>query len=114
MSFPIYLDENVDIALAALLRADGHDVLTTRDAGRSSQSLSDEDQLLFASLLDRAIFTHNLADFAGLAQSWATNPAKSHAGIILSRWRPVHELRERFRTLFDRYPAGMHNICDYL
>jgi len=33
MAAALYFDENVDIELALRLRADGYDVLTTREAG---------------------------------------------------------------------------------
>jgi hypothetical protein len=42
----LYLDEDVDVLIADLLRARGFSVLTTRDAGRLHAT--DEEQLAFA------------------------------------------------------------------
>jgi len=42
----LYLDEDVDVALAAALRQRGIEVLTTQEAGHLG--LPDEDQLTFA------------------------------------------------------------------
>jgi hypothetical protein len=55
LSFPLYLDEDVNRYLAKLLLARGYDVVATADAGRANQGLSDESQLEFASAIDRAI-----------------------------------------------------------
>ena len=60
----LYLDEDVSVLIAALLRSDGVDVLTTRDVHNLGQS--DSFQLLFAATHHRAILTHNRGDFEAL------------------------------------------------
>ena len=71
----LYIDEDVDVLVAELLRARRFDALTTRDAGRLGQS--DADQLAF-SVSEESLyhsFAHfsaeltKFADFA-LSSSW--------------------------------------------
>ena len=76
-----YLDENVNVLLAERLRADGYDVLTTRDAGRLGSD--DDDQLLFAAREGRVLYTHNMKDFRRIAMEWA-RAGRSHAGLLYS------------------------------
>ena len=113
MTLSVYLDEDVDPLLADFLRAAGVDTLSTREAERDHQRISDENQLAYAASLGRAIFTHNVKDYRRLAVSWAVE-GRQHAGVILSRQRPLGELLSRFRALASRYPDGMANVCDYL
>jgi len=46
-------------------------------------SISDEDQLAFATSQGRAIYTFNYSDFAALDAQWHA-AGRSHAGIIVS------------------------------
>ncbi|HSB71445.1 MAG TPA: DUF5615 family PIN-like protein [Candidatus Methylomirabilis sp.] len=80
MRVRLYLDEDVDIALAAALRQRGVDVLTTLEAGNTQQN--DDGQLAFATQTGRALFTHNCRDFARLHTAMMER-ASSHAEIIL-------------------------------
>ncbi len=57
MTIRLYLDEDVDVALATALRQRGIDVLTTQEAG--TLGLPDEDQFAFATQAGRVFFTHN-------------------------------------------------------
>lgn len=106
MSFPLYLDEQVDVELATLLRRSDHDVLTTVEAGRANKSVSDEEQLAFATSAGRAILTHNVRDFEPLGRIWSRQ-GRPHAGIIVSELRPARELYEGLRLLFEWYPDGI-------
>jgi hypothetical protein len=63
----LYLDEDVSVLIAALLRPHGFDVLTTREGLNLGQS--DSFQLLFATAQRRAILTHNRGDFESLHRS---------------------------------------------
>lgn len=81
----LYLDEEVPIALADLLRTRGHSASTTRDARRLGSS--DPAQLLFAANNGLVLVTHNGGDFARLHQAWLTwatgwDVVRPHAGII--------------------------------
>jgi hypothetical protein len=61
----VYLDEDVDVVIAELLRSRGFTATTTVAAGR--QGASDEEQLIFAAEQGHTLLTHNRADFDALA-----------------------------------------------
>jgi hypothetical protein len=71
----LYADEDVPHAVAVLLQALGHDVLTTTAAGQGGAG--DCVQLQFATGEKRAIITHNRADYFRLHRASA-----AHEGII--------------------------------
>jgi uncharacterized protein with PIN domain len=60
----LYLDEDVDVLVAEMVRAHGFDALTTREAGRLGES--DEAQLTFATAEGRVFLTHNRVHFERL------------------------------------------------
>ena len=62
----LYLDEDVSVFIAELLRVRGFTVQTTQEAGR--KQVEDETQLAYAVSRQRAVLTHNRDDFARLAQ----------------------------------------------
>lgn len=95
----LYLDEDVNVLVAALLRARGFDVQTTRDAGRLTAS--DEDQLTYAAAQDRALLSHNRADFESLHRQYMES-GQHHSGIILAIRRPPHEIAQRLLSIFDQ------------
>jgi hypothetical protein len=95
--------------VARLLREAGIDVLTTQDAGRANGGFSDESQLEFAVERGRAIFTHNVRDFAPLAASWAA-AGRAHHGIVVSEIRPPWELAQRMQRLAAMYPEGLPGL----
>lgn len=64
----LYLDEDVNVLVADLLKAKGFDVLTVRDAGQLQAS--DEKQLIYAVNQQRALVTHNRRDFEELIQTY--------------------------------------------
>lgn len=72
----LYLDEDVSVLLAKLLRARGFEVVTAREANRLR--LSDEEQLTFAAEHQLAMFTHNRVHFERLYSEWLA-AGKSHA-----------------------------------
>jgi hypothetical protein len=80
----LYLDEDVSVLIAELLRPHGFDVLTTREAHNLGQS--DSFQLLFAASQQRAMPTHNRGDFESLHRS-ALAEQQPHAGIIIANRR---------------------------
>lgn len=69
----LYSNENFPLSVVLALRELGHDILTSRDAGKANVAIPDEDVLLFAIENGRAVITHNRQDF-----------------IRLHRMRPVH------------------------
>jgi hypothetical protein len=71
-----YLDEHMRPSIAEQLRARGVDTLTTTEAGRAHQGLSDDDQLAFATADQRVLVAED-SDFARLAAT-----GQPHAGIV--------------------------------
>jgi predicted nuclease of predicted toxin-antitoxin system len=110
LTFPLYLDEDVNPAVAILLDADGIDVLSAQKAGRANRKITDEEQLTFAAGQGRAIITHNVKDYDRLARQWATE-GKMHAGIIMGVSREPWELAEDIRRLQADYPDGIRGYC---
>ena len=96
MKVRLYLDEDVDVALAFALRRRGFDTLTTQEAGNTHAR--DDDQLAFAAQAGRAFFTHNRGDFARLHVEWMRQE-RPHAGIILSDQLPLGVLLRRLSRL---------------
>jgi predicted nuclease of predicted toxin-antitoxin system len=68
--------------LAEDLATRGYDCLTTQAS--ANDTLSDEEQLAFATADSRAIVTYNIRDFAPLHEQWLA-AGRPHAGIIVSR-----------------------------
>lgn len=98
----LYLDEDVDVLAADLVRARGFDVLTTREAGRLHAT--DEAQLAFAASKGRTLLTHNRADFETLHSLYAAT-GKHHAGIIVAVRHPVYEIVRRLLLLLNHVTA---------
>jgi predicted nuclease of predicted toxin-antitoxin system len=74
----LYANENFPFIVVEALRALGHDVLTSREAGNANQRIPDQDVLAFAAQNQRAVLTINRDDFIRLHR---LNP--NHAGIIV-------------------------------
>lgn len=98
----LYLDEDVDVLVATLLRAKGFTVLTTVEAGR--RTASDPDQLAHAVRLQHAILTHNRRDFEVLARRYLAE-GRGHYGIIIAGRRPVQEVVRRLLIILDQFTA---------
>ena len=62
----LYLDEDVDVLIADLLKAYGFSALTTRDADQIQNS--DADQLAYAAMQQKTLLTHNRVHFESLAK----------------------------------------------
>ena len=98
----LYFDENVPEAIAAAVRLRGYDVTTVRDAER--KAASDLDQLRYASLQKRVLFTFNVADFIKLHDEF-TATGRHHRGILLSKQLPVGIIVKRLLKLLSRLPV---------
>jgi len=98
MHVKLYFDENVPEAIAAAVRLRGYDVTTARDAGR--KAASDLDQLRYASLQKRVLFTFNVADFVKLHEEFMTTGLR-HSGILLSKQLPVGFIVKRLLKLLS-------------
>ncbi len=85
---PFYLDENMAESFAGLLHVQGHEVLTTNQAGNKGQS--DVRQLLFATRTGRTLITHDARDYPmlhevwyALGREWDVSVAIFHPGILI-------------------------------
>jgi hypothetical protein len=95
-----YLDHNVKLNIASLLRAWGHDATAVREMGQPRAG--DEEHLLLAAQRGWILVTHNRDDFRMLHRAWqlwsqAWGTTRSHAGILIcpqtrSSERTVDEL----------------------
>ena len=74
----LYANENFPLPVVIALRELGHDVLTTRDAGKANDAISDEEVLRFAVGNGRAVLTHNRQDFMRLHRQ-----NSDHEGILV-------------------------------
>jgi predicted nuclease of predicted toxin-antitoxin system len=79
----LYSNENFPLPVVEALRLKGHDVLTTHDAGKSNESVPDDDVLEFAISNGRAVLTHNRRDFIRLHHK---HP--DHEGIVVCTDNP--------------------------
>lgn len=108
----MYLDEDVNVLIAELIRAKDFKSLSVSEVGRRGKS--DAEQLKYAAQNGYAILTHNRIDFEKLAQEYYADN-KSHHGIIIAVRRPVHEVAERlFNTLNDFTADEMTNQIIYI
>jgi predicted nuclease of predicted toxin-antitoxin system len=108
----LYLDEDVNVLVADLLKARGFDVLTVRDAGQFRAS--DEDQLAYAIKQQRALVTHNRSDFEELIQTYFAAEQK-HYGVILAVRRSPQEIAQRLLVILNHVSADeMENQVRYI
>ena len=89
MQVKLFFDENVPEAIADAVRLRGYDVTTVKDAER--KSLSDLDQLRYASLQKRVLFTFNVADFIKLHEEFMAT-GRHHSGILFPNNYPSASL----------------------
>ena len=94
----LYLDEDVSILIANILRARGFDVITARDEQMLGRD--DPEQLDKAISLQRCLFTHNRIHYEDIHRE-AIAGGKKHFGIIIGTRRNVYELARRIATLLD-------------
>ena len=96
---PLYLDEDVSVVVAAILRARGFDAVTTRDVGQLGRS--DSEQLASVAEAGRVLLPHNRVDFESLHREWL-EAGRLHTGIIVARRRSPRELAARVGQLLSR------------
>lgn len=108
----LYLDEDVSVLIAELLRARGFVAITTRDAQQLQNS--DAAQLAYAVSQQKTLLTHNRADFEKLAQEYAARE-QTHYGIILAARCPPYELVRRLMRILNQVTADeMKNQIRYI
>ena len=113
MPLRIYLDENVDPAIAQGLRRRGVEAWTTSEAGNIGAS--DEEQLSYAAEERAVIFTHD-DDLVSLAHKWRKQ-GKTHWGVIYVHQRKygIGECIRRLKVLADLFePEDFVNHIEFL
>ena len=109
----LYLDEDtLNRALLNALRSRSIDILTAQEAGRLG--VVDQDQLAYATELNRTIFTFNTRDFVKLHTTYLAT-GRHHAGIIVSDQLQVGVIVRRLLKLLNtRSAAEMADWLEYL
>lgn len=106
----LYLDNDVSLHLAPLLRVAGHAVAATRD--RNLRRAPDDAQLLTAALNRWILVTCNRLDFTMLHDAWLTWPAAfgvalpPHPGILILDVAPLEAQANAVGRLFAHVDQG--------
>ncbi|CAN5227653.1 hypothetical protein BH20ACI1_BH20ACI1_19700 [soil metagenome] len=115
MKIKLYLDEDAQRkSLIFALQRYKIDVLTPNDM--ETTGFTDEEQLEFATSLNRTILTYNAKDFAQLHSEFL-KMEKSHAGIIIIQQinfdigKAIHQLS---RLLHIKSAEEIQNNIEYL
>lgn len=95
----MFLDEDVRILLAQVLRRRDYDVLHAVEAGRQGEG--DRAQLEFATAKGRILLTRNIRDFLLLDRAFREEKM-AHSGILLSDQLPFRELLRRTLNFLSR------------
>lgn len=108
----LYFDEDVSVRIVDNLRTRGFDVLSSRDADMSGRS--DDEQMLYAVSLRRAIVTRNRVDFEAQHNKFVENGLK-HYGVIVAKRRKDTEVVTKILALLDIVSADeMENRFRYI
>jgi len=108
----LYLDEDVDVLIAQLMRARGFVVVTTQESGQLRNN--DAEQLAYAISQHKTLLTHNRVDFEALAQTYFV-ASQSHDGIIVAVRRPPRDIARRLLQILNAVTAEeMHNQVRYI
>ena len=98
----VYLDEDVSVVVADMLRARGFRAVTTLEAGRLG--VADTDQLSHASSHQMTLLTHNRTHFEVLHQQHLTQ-GQTHWGIIIAGRRRPPLIMANLLRLLNRLTA---------
>lgn len=98
----LYLDEDVDVLVADLVRARGFTVITTQEAGNTGAS--DRQQLAAAVSLQHTFVTHNRTDFEALAEEYFASGHDQY-GIIVAVRRSPYEIVRRLLAILNYVAA---------
>lgn len=110
----LYLDEDAtNHRLLQALRHRGADVISTIEAGRLAQS--DVDQLEWALIHRRVIYSFNVRDFYRLHTKWLEQ-SRPHAGIILGKQDDTigDQMRGLLQLIAKKSAEGMENQVEFL
>ena len=108
----LYLDEDVDVLIAQVIRARGFVVITTQEAGQLRNS--DAEQLAYAVSQRKALLTPNRVHFEALTQTYCA-AGQPHDGIIVAVRRPPRDIARRLLRILNSVSAEeMHNHVRYI
>lgn len=111
----LYVDEDAsERAVVRGLRSRGFDLLTANEAGRLT--LSDSEQLEYATQTERAIYTFNIRDFARSHRDVLAQEGE-HAGIIAipeQRYAIGEKIRRLSELLLTIEAEEMKNQIEFL
>lgn len=108
----LYFDEDVSVGIVENLRTRGFDVLSARDADTVGKS--DDEQMLYAVSLHRAVVTHNRVDFEKQHAKFLES-GMTHYGVIVAKRRKDVELVNKMLALLDAVTAEeMKNQLRYI
>ena len=108
----IYLDENVHVLIAKIIRSHGFKAITTHDVGR--KGASDTDQLEYANEQGFVILTLDRTDFEELAAEYFVS-GRNHSGIIIIADNSPQEIARRMLSLLNDFTADeMKNQIIYI
>jgi len=97
----LYANENFPLPVVEALRGLGHDVLTTHEAGRSGESIPDDQVLAFAVTDRRALLTLNRKDFVRLHQ----RNSNHHGMIVCTVDENFARQADRIHTAISEYES---------
>jgi Domain of unknown function (DUF5615) len=95
----VYLDENIDVRVAARLRHRGFYATTALAVGLLH--VDDRTQLSYAAIHGYCLVTHNLREFEVLHNLFHSS-RQSHAGIVIASTKNAHRLVDNLARLLDR------------
>ena len=108
----LYLDEDVSVLVADLVRARGFVAGTTQESRKLARS--DAEQLEYATSQRKTLLTHNRADFELLAQQYFST-GRAHYGIIIAVRRTPYEIVQRLLPILNQVTADeMQNQLRYI
>lgn len=108
----LYLDEDVSVLLADLLKGRDFEAITARNL--SMLGKSDKQHLEYAISQQRTLLTHNRLDYENLFGEYAEKE-KHHFGIIIATRRNVYAILERLLSTLDKVTADeMENGIRYI
>ena len=108
----LYLDEDVDVLVAELLKARGFSALTARDAGQLGYT--DAQQLAYEVNRGSTLLTHNRADFEALYQQYLSE-RRDHYGILIAVRRLPHDIVRNLLAVLNHVTADeMMNQIRYI
>jgi predicted nuclease of predicted toxin-antitoxin system len=94
----VYLDEDIDVLVASLLRSRSFEAITPQQAKQLGKK--DPEQLEYAVIQRAAILTHNRTDFEALAREYFEQESL-HYGIIIAARNPYQEIVRRLLLILN-------------